>query len=190
MMVRLTTHIGVTRPQWVNPWTDVSFALTQWNQSLFLKCVNALHAELFWGNIHMHLFAFYIIPCYRNDRRFFNFILKDRACLSYTVKSTTRVSFTNTGWFKTSTGIKAWISIYIHIKQWDVITHPWPNFNSDEWVITPHTKQMDVIIYPCPNLSWPMLVKGTHADDLGLLSVSCLEWAQAVFSQSQARLLK
>ena len=28
-----------------------------------------------------------------------------------------------------STGVRAWMSKYIHIKQWDVITDPCPNFN-------------------------------------------------------------
>ena len=48
----------------------------------------------------------------------------------------------------TSIGIMAWISNYIHFKQWDVMTHTWPNFNSSlvghlyklwhGWVITSH----------------------------------------------------
>ena len=44
--------------------------------------------------------------------------------------------------------IRAWISNYIHIKQWDVIIHPCPNFDNDltkpplklrhGWVVTSH----------------------------------------------------
>ena len=43
---------------------------------------------------------------------------------------------------KTSIRIKAWISNYSHLKQWDVITHPCPNFTlklGHRWVITSHT---------------------------------------------------
>ena len=50
-------------------------------------------------------------------------------------------------------GIKAWISNYIHVKQWDVITCPWYNFNSSfskplltwchGWVITSQMIQLN-----------------------------------------------
>ena len=69
----------------------------------------------------------------------------------------------------TRISIRTWISNYIHVKQSDVITHPYPNFNSNlaklllklghEWVIIAHTKQC-VIIYPCPNPSETKLIKG------------------------------
>ena len=54
-----------------------------------------------------------------------------------------------------------WISNYIHIWIWDVITHPCPNFNGSLTAIEvrvwmsnyiPHII-MDVITYPCHNLS-------------------------------------
>ena len=59
--------------------------------------------------------------------------------------------------------IKTWLSNYIHAKQWDVITHPCPNFNVEVtarvWCnYIPH-KTMGVIIYPFTNLIYTMLVK-------------------------------
>ena len=63
----------------------------------------------------------------------------------------------------------AWISNFIDIKVWDVITHLCPNVKGGlikpplklgrGWVNYSH-KTMDVIIYPCPNL----LVRGPKVD--------------------------
>ena len=52
--------------------------------------------------------------------------------------------------YQTSIWSRAWISDYLHEKQWDVITHSWSNFNSSlvntmvwhAWVITSHIKQL------------------------------------------------
>ena len=58
--------------------------------------------------------------------------------------------------------IRTWISNLIHIKEWDVIYHPRPNFNGSfvklllklghGWVIPSHRKNCFVITYPCFNL--------------------------------------
>ena len=56
----------------------------------------------------------------------------------------------------TNVRIRRWISNYIHVKQWDVITHPCPNFNGGlikpllklghGWVITSQMKTLGIII--------------------------------------------
>ena len=57
------------------------------------------------------------------------------------------------------TEIMTWISNYIDVKQWDVITHPCPNFNGIEvraWMgnYIP-LFYMDIITYSCLNLRGP-----------------------------------
>ena len=52
-------------------------------------------------------------------------------------------------------GIREWIYNYIHMKQWDLITYPFPKYQQ-RWRQGKDEKlhpneMMDVIIYPCPN---------------------------------------
>ena len=52
--------------------------------------------------------------------------------------------------------MQAWLSNDIHIKEWDVITHAYPNANGGEvraFIGDYSTyKTMDMISYPCPSL--------------------------------------
>ena len=66
----------------------------------------------------------------------------------------------------TNNVIMPWISNYIHIKQWNMITHQCPNhvlyccWNFSMCAKSHPTKTVDIITYPCPNFSQTMLVKG------------------------------
>ena len=65
----------------------------------------------------------------------------------------------------TSIGIRAWIDKYTHLKERDIITHPFPNFmlnyDMDEW--SHPQKTMDLITYPNLNRIATMLIVGTPA---------------------------
>ena len=77
-----------------------------------------------------------------------------------------------------------WMNNYIHVKQWDVITHPCPNFNSGlvkpllklghGWVITSHiTQWMWLVIHSLilVNSLCPSDARGLYRSGLTLANV-------------------
>ena len=96
-------------------------------------------ARLWW--------AMHILGATQNTR-----IYRSRKGDSWLPRITQRIRLYNalllTGINWTAIEIKTWMSNYIHVKQWGVITHPCPNF-----IVYALHKTIDVITCLCPQLT-------------------------------------